>query len=56
MQWEILREPLRSQYRPTPAILDECRAAGKMLAECAAASKYCQLSVVSGQLSVVSWQ
>jgi flavorubredoxin len=33
MQWEILREPLRSQYRPTPAILHECRAAGKMVAD-----------------------
>jgi flavorubredoxin len=39
MQWQVLREPLRSQYRPTPALLDECRAAGKLLGECAAASK-----------------
>jgi flavorubredoxin len=33
MKWEILREPLRAQYRPTPEILDQCAAAGKMLAE-----------------------
>lgn len=33
MSWEILREPLRAQYRPTPEVLDECAAAGKMLAE-----------------------
>ena len=39
MQWQVLREPLRSQYRPTPAVLDECRAAGKMLGEHAVAGK-----------------
>ena len=33
LKWEILREPLRSQYSPTPEILDECREAGKMLAQ-----------------------
>ena len=33
MQWEILREPLSAQYRPTPEVLNECAAAGKMLAE-----------------------
>ncbi len=33
MKWEILREPLRAQYRPAPEVLDECREAGKMLAE-----------------------
>ncbi len=32
MGWEILREPIRSQYRPTPSILEECRAAGADLA------------------------
>jgi flavorubredoxin len=31
--WEILREPIRSKYRPTPEILEECREAGRMLAE-----------------------
>jgi flavorubredoxin len=31
--WEILREPILSKYRPTPEILDQCRAAGRMLAE-----------------------
>ena len=33
MKWEILRQPLRAQYRPTLQLLDECRAAGAMLAE-----------------------
>ncbi|MHC4177107.1 MAG: FprA family A-type flavoprotein [Planctomycetota bacterium] len=33
MKWEILREPITAQYRPTPEILGECAAAGKMLAE-----------------------
>ncbi len=32
-RWEILREPLKARYRPTPEVLEECRAAGKMLAE-----------------------
>jgi len=33
MPWEVLREPIRARYRPTPEVLDECRAAGKALAE-----------------------
>ena len=33
MDWEILRPPIKAQYRPTPAVLDECRAAGVLLAE-----------------------
>ncbi len=33
MKWEVMRGPLRAQYRPTPKTLDECRAAGRMLAE-----------------------
>jgi flavorubredoxin len=33
MKWEILREPLKARYRPTPEILATCRAAGEMLAE-----------------------
>ena len=33
MKWEILRDPLKAQFRPTPEILDECRTAGKTLAE-----------------------
>jgi len=33
MKWEVLREPIRAQYRPTVEVLDECRAAGRMLAE-----------------------
>ena len=32
MKWEIVRQPLSVQYRPTPAVLDECRQAGTMLA------------------------
>jgi len=32
MKWEILRNPLKAQYRPTAEILDECREAGKLLA------------------------
>jgi flavorubredoxin len=33
MKFEILRPTLKCQYRPTPEVLDECREAGKMLAE-----------------------
>ena len=33
MKWEILCEPLTARYRPTPEVLDECRAAGRMLAQ-----------------------
>ncbi len=33
MQWEIVREPLRARYRPTPEVLAECRQAGETLAE-----------------------
>ncbi|UCC43701.1 MAG: FprA family A-type flavoprotein [Candidatus Zixiibacteriota bacterium] len=33
MKWEMLREPLKSKYRPSSEILDECRNAGRMLAE-----------------------
>ena len=33
MKWEIVREPLKTQYRPTPEVLDECRRAGRTLAE-----------------------
>lgn len=33
MKWQVLREPIRAQYQPTPEVLDECRAAGEMLAE-----------------------
>jgi flavorubredoxin len=39
MSWKLLRDSLRSQYRPTPAMLDECRAAGKMLGEYAVGSE-----------------
>ena len=31
MKWEIVRDPLTVQYRPTPDVLDACRAAGKAL-------------------------
>jgi len=33
MKWEILRDPLKAQFRPTDEILDECRQAGRLLAE-----------------------
>ncbi len=33
MKVDVLREPLRAQYRPTAEVLDECRAAGKVLGE-----------------------
>ena len=33
MKWEIIRDPLKAQFRPTPEILDECREAGKTLGE-----------------------
>jgi flavorubredoxin len=33
MKWEVLREPISAQYRPTEQVLTECRAAGRMLAE-----------------------
>jgi flavorubredoxin len=35
MEWNILRDPLRAKYRPTPEILDECRRAGVLLSQCA---------------------
>lgn len=35
MPWQKLRGPLRCQYRPTPELLDECRAAGRLLAQTA---------------------
>ena len=31
--WEIIHEPIRAKYRPTADILDQCRQAGKLLAE-----------------------
>ena len=30
--WDILREPIKAQWRPTPDVLDECRQAGNLLA------------------------
>ncbi len=30
--WEVLREPIKCKYRPTPEVLDECRQAGQLLA------------------------
>ena len=38
MKWEMLRGPIVAQYRPTPEVLDECRAAGTLLAERAMAA------------------
>ena len=36
--WDVVREPVRARHRPTPAVLAECRHAGKLLAERAAVS------------------
>ena len=36
--WEIVHEPIRAKYRPTEDILDQCRQAGKLLAEKALAA------------------
>jgi len=33
MRWEVVRGPLRAQFRPTPEVLDECHKAGTILAE-----------------------
>jgi len=33
MKWEILAEPLKAKYRPTPDVLQRCRDAGRLLAE-----------------------
>jgi len=33
MRWEIIREPITAQYRPTPEVLRQCAAAGRTLAE-----------------------
>ena len=33
LDWEILREPLRARWRPTPEVLAECRRTGGLLAE-----------------------
>ena len=33
MNWDVLRDPLKSQFRPTEETLEECHAAGKTLAE-----------------------
>ena len=49
MPWEISREPLRAQYRPTREVLDECRAAGKALAEKALALGSRQWAVGGGR-------
>ena len=36
LKWDVVREPIRARYRPTAEVLDECRAAGRVLAEKAA--------------------
>ena len=33
MGWEMLSPPIKAKYRPTPTVLDQCRATGKQLAE-----------------------
>ena len=33
LEWQVLGDPIRSQYRPTPTVLDQCRQAGRSLAD-----------------------
>jgi flavorubredoxin len=33
LEWEIVHEPLRTRYRPTPEVLDQCRQVGGQLAD-----------------------
>ncbi len=33
LEWEVLGEPLRARYRPTPEVLAECREAGRRLGQ-----------------------
>lgn len=33
MKWDVLRDPIRSQWKPTAEVLDECRQIGRELAE-----------------------
>lgn len=33
MGWEMLSGPIKAKYRPTPAVLDQCVAAGRQLAQ-----------------------
>jgi flavorubredoxin len=39
MEWDIVHEPLRVRYRPTPAVLAQCRQTGQLLAQRAAAAQ-----------------
>ncbi len=33
MSWDVVGEPIRARYRPTAEVLDQCRAAGRLLAD-----------------------
>lgn len=33
LKWEVLSNPIKARFRPTPEVLDACRAAGKLLGE-----------------------
>jgi flavorubredoxin len=33
LEWEVIREPLKAHWRPTPEILNQCRQAGRLLAQ-----------------------
>lgn len=33
LDWEVVRDPIRVRNRPTPEILDQCREAGRLLAD-----------------------
>ena len=39
LEWEIVREPLKAHWRPTPEVLAECRQVGRLLAQ-----RACELS------------
>jgi len=36
LQWTSIYEPIKTKYRPSPAVLETCRAAGRLLAQTAA--------------------
>ncbi|MEN6406259.1 MAG: FprA family A-type flavoprotein [Thermoguttaceae bacterium] len=33
LEWQVIRDPIRAQYRPTPETLAECRDVGRLLAD-----------------------
>ena len=37
MRWEVIRDPIKAKFKPGDACLAECRTAGRLLADKAAA-------------------